>query len=167
MLLQPFLFRIKRGEGVKRKKVILCVASPPPAQKVYSILSRRRNAARGALYFFRVGGAFFHSTGDAPETPERDLLDALAPAPSPAPAPDPDPRSLDAQRPAPCPAARPRPGEYPGAPIRKHGAISYRSGAGAPPRRLPNRAVCLLDCLVSIARRRRRGAACQQSQHAG
>ena len=69
--------------------------------------------------------------------------------------------------PLPILAAQPRPGEYPGAPIRRHGAISYRCGAGAPPLRLPNRAVCLLDCLVSIARRRRRGAACQQSEHAG
>ena len=54
-------FRIKRGERVKRKKgnTLRCIPPPEPA-KVYSILSRRRNAARGALYFFRVGGAFFH-----------------------------------------------------------------------------------------------------------
>ena len=77
------------------------------------------------------------------------------------------PAALTRSVPLPVLAAQPRPEEYPGAPIRRRGAISYRSGAGAPPRRLPNRAVCLLDCLISIARRRRRGAACQQSEHAG
>ena len=159
---------VKRGERVKRKKVILCVASRPPAGKRYTV----------------------YYPGGVTRLEARDIFSALAEPSSTKLVRRPRPRStthstlwlrlhlrlrlrtrtpaaLTRSVPLPILAAQPRPGEYPGAPIRKHGTVSYRCGAGAPPRRLPNRAVCLLDCLVSIARRRRRGAACQQSEHAG
>ena len=45
--------------------------------------------------------------------------------------------------------------------------IYYRCGAGTPPSPVPNRAVCPLDCLVSIARRRQRGAGYRHSEHGG
>ena len=52
--------KTRRAREEKKGNTLCCVPSPGPSTVPYHTTTGRRNGARGARYFVRVGGAFFH-----------------------------------------------------------------------------------------------------------